>query len=220
VHGVNYDLRCLFLLHCLLFHLSSDYFKGDLTAIRLQAVKGFSRAAPGGSGAVKASGNYAPAFLVQRQVRERGFDEVLCLDAVTGENVEEAGASNFFAIFANNTIVTPSLGMETILPGVTRDSIMELAKEECGYQLIEGRLTLSDLKEATEAFCCGTGACITPVGCVSVYDGEKETDRTVFGDGGTGPLTRKLFNMLTDIQTGTDPILAEKYKQWIHTVEP
>ena len=215
------ETQLLYLLKCLPFyHLSSDYFKGDLTAIKLQAVKGFSRAAPGGSGAIKASGNYAPAFLVQQQVRERGFDEVLCLDAVTGDAIEEAGASNFFAVFSNNTIVTPCLRTETILPGVTRDSIVELAMEECGYELKEGRLTLSDLKEAKEAFCCGTGACITPVGCVSVYDGVKETDRIVLGDGGAGPLTRKLFNMLTDIQTGADPVLGEKYKRWIHIVEP
>lgn len=68
---------------CIFASPVGNYFKGGLKAIRLQAVKGFSRAAPGGSGAIKASGNYAPAFLVQRQVRERGFDEVLCLDAVT-----------------------------------------------------------------------------------------------------------------------------------------
>jgi branched-chain amino acid aminotransferase len=68
---------------CIFASPVGNYFKGGLKAIRLQAVKGFSRAASGGSGSIKASGNYAPAFLVQRQVRERGFDEVLCLDAVT-----------------------------------------------------------------------------------------------------------------------------------------
>jgi branched-chain amino acid aminotransferase len=204
----------------ILFSQFIDYFKGDLQAIRLQAVRGYSRAAPGGSGAVKASGNYAPAFLAQKQVKERGYDEILCLDAVTGQAVEEAGASNFFAVFANNTIVTPSLDMDTILPGVTRDSILELAKVECGYTVITRRLTLDDLKDATESFCCGTGAVITPVGCISILNGDEEEDLIAFGDGGTGSLTRRLYNMLTSIQSGTDEKLAEKYKDWIHIVKP
>lgn len=196
-----------------------NYFKGELKAISLQAVKGYSRAAPGGSGAVKASGNYAPAFGVQHEVRNRGFDETLCLD-VSGEAVEEAGASNFFVVFPNNTIVTPTLETETILPGVTRASIMEIARNELGCKVIERRLLLSELENVSEAFCCGTGACITPVGCVSVIDGTTKTHEIVFGDGNTGQLTKKLYKMLTDIQKGCDPVLCEKYKHWIHVVEP
>lgn len=197
-----------------------DYFKGDLKAIRLQAVKGFCRAAPGGSGNVKASGNYAPAFMVQRDVRSRGFDEVLCLDAVTGESIEEAGASNFFAIF-QNTLVTPSLDAGTILPGVTRSSIIELAKAELGMTVEERRLTMSELENADEAFCCGTGAVITPVGCINKFsDCSNQKDELVFGNGATGQVTRKLFNMLTGIQAGTDTALAKKYLKWIHVVDP
>lgn len=227
-----------------------NYFKGDLKPIRLQAVRGYSRASPGGTGAVKASGNYAPAFLVQKQIKARGYDEALCLDAVTGECVEEAGqsflfftysnaphwqepivsfllllttgASNFFAYFAHNkTLVTPSLDTLTILPGVTRQSIMELAQIECGCTVLERRLTLIELREADEAFCCGTGAVITPVGCVSVLgkDGE-ETEVIQFGDGETGPMTRTLFDMLTGIQSGSNAELAIKYSHWIKIVEP
>lgn len=198
-----------------------NYFKGDLKAIRLQAVQGYSRASPGGSGSIKASGNYAPAFLVQKQVKSRGYDEALCLDALTGEGVEEAGASNFFAYYAkNNTLVTPSLEPLTILPGVTRQSIMELAKVECGCCIIEKRLTLNDLREADEAFCCGTGAVITPVGCVSILDKQdNEVEVIQFGNGETGPLTRKLFDMLTGIQSGSNE-LSKKYERWIHIVEP
>lgn len=199
-----------------------NYFKGDLKAIRLQAVQGYSRASPGGAGSVKASGNYAPAFLVQKQVKSRGYDEALCLDALTGESVEEAGASNFFAYFRhNNTLVTPTLEPLTILPGVTRQSIMELAQAECQCCILERRLTLSDLREADEAFCCGTGAVITPVGCVSVLGMEGEEKEVIhFGNGETGQLTRKLFDMLTGIQSGANEELAEKYKSWIHVVEP
>lgn len=199
-----------------------NYFKGDLKAIRLQAVQGYSRASPGGVGSIKASGNYAPAFLIQKQIKSRGYDETLCLDALTGAGVEEAGASNFFAYFAsNNTLVTPSLEPLTILPGITRQSIMELAEKECGCSVIEKRLTLGELRQADEAFCCGTGAVITPVGCVSVLDRDgNEREMMQFGDEETGPMTRKLFDMLTGIQTGSNADLAKKYEQWIHVVQP
>lgn len=218
--GVKPSTESTFCIYC---SPVGNYFKGGLKAIRLQAVRGFSRAAPGGAGSIKASGNYAPAFLVQRQVRQRGFDEVLCLDALTGQAVEEAGASNFFAVFPDGTIVTPSLQEETILPGVTRASIFELAAAECGLKPVQRRLALEELRSAKEAFCCGTGACITPVGSVHIADcgGEPSDQEIVFGDGESpGPMTEKLYHMLTGIQTGSNKELAEKYSHWIHVVEP
>ena len=146
------------------------------------------------------------------------------LSLVSGEALEEAGASNFFAVFPNNTIVTPSLDSETILPGVTRASVMELAERECGCTVMEGRLTLDSLQGACEAFCCGTGASITPVGSVSVANEDGSEDvaaSVVFGDGKTpGPLTERLYNLLLDLQTGKDEALNEKYADWIHIVEP
>ena len=142
----------------------------------------------------------------------------------SGEAIEEAGASNFFAVYPNNTIVTPSLDSETILPGVTRASIIELAEKECGYTVVEKRLTLSDLREACEAFCCGIGASITPVGSVTVSqkDGSEDPEGMIsFGDGTTpGPCTQRLYKMLLELQTGVDKELNEKYKDWIHVVEP
>lgn len=139
----------------------------------------------------------------------------------SGEAVEEAGASNFFAVFDDNTIVTPSLQQETILPGVTRASILELAAAECGLKPIERRLTLNELSKAKEAFCCGTGACITPVGSVNIEAYDSPRYDIVFGDGETpGPITEKLFHILAGIQTGSNKELAEKYKSWIHVVEP
>jgi branched-chain amino acid aminotransferase len=187
----------------------------------LQAIKSFSRASVGGSGAIKAPGNYAPAFDAQRAAQSRGYDEILCLDAVTGQTIEEAGGSNFFAYYkSNNTLITPSLESETILAGVTRSSILELAAQECGCHVVEGRLTLDDLRTADEAFCCGTGAVVTPVSCVSIHDGREEEDVLTFGDGKVGSLTRQLYDMLTGLQTGCMPALEEKYKDWIYIVEP
>ena len=124
----------------------------------------------------------------------------------------------------DNTIITPSLKQETILPGVTRASVLELAAAECGLKAVEGEVTLKDLRKASEAFCCGTGACITPVGSISVANNTSpdKTDAEIkFGDGSSpGPMTEKLYRMLTGIQTGSNQELSEKYKHWIHTVKP
>mmetsp|Transcript_27067 Transcript_27067/g.76155 ORF Transcript_27067/g.76155 Transcript_27067/m.76155 type:complete len:166 (+) Transcript_27067:930-1427(+) len=148
------------------------------------------------------------------------------------------GHSTFFVVFGNNnTIVTPSLESQTILDGVTRSSILELAEKECGYTVIEGEVTLDDLHDiatttegtkddadvACEAFCCGTGASITPVGSVTVadQDGNQIGEVIQFGDGEfAGPVTRKLHKLLTDIQHGNDEGLNERYSHWIHVVEP
>jgi branched-chain amino acid aminotransferase len=232
--GVKPSWEATFCVYC---SPVGNYFKGGLKAIRLLAVRGFARAVRGGAGHVKASGNYAPAFMVQRQVKKRGYDEVLCLDAERGQAVEEAGASNFFAVYPNNTIVTPSLESATILPGVTRASIIELAENECGCTVVEGRIGLTDLEGASEAFCCGTGASVTPVGSVSLLchptngeeaaaaacgeDGHREEIVALFGDGTTpGPITQRLYETLLKIQTGSDPALNERYRHWIHVVEP
>jgi len=207
-----------------------NYFKGALKCIRLQAVKGHARAARGGSGNVKAGGNYAPPFLLQKDVKERGYDEALFLDAVHGEFIEEAGASNFFAVLDDQTIVTPTLETNTILPGITRASIIELAGSELGYKVEERNLSIKELSRAKECFCCGTGASVTPVGCVNYCstpnaDGEEESEDDldfVFGDGkAPGPVTKELYRLLLGIQSGDlSEELNKKYQKWIHVVDP
>lgn len=101
---------------------------------------------------------------------------------------------------------------------------MELAENECGCTIREGRLTLEDLKGACEAFCCGTGASITPVGSVNVADPDRtkhQTASVVFGDGHTpGKVTQHLHKLLLDLQTGMDDELNAKYEDWIHVVKP
>ena len=145
----------------------------------------------------------------------------------SGEAIEEAGASNFFAVFPNNTIVTPPLDAGTILPGVTRASIIELARRECKCDVYERRITIDDLEGACEAFCCGTGASITPVGRVNYLPSESGSSSGrpakdfVFGDGeNAGAISRTLHNLLLDIQMGNDEALSEKYDDWIHIVQP
>jgi branched-chain amino acid aminotransferase len=172
-----------------------------------------------------------PFLLTWSEQQTNGFFFCFCFDFsdhvffFSGEAIEEAGASNFFAVFPNNTIITPSLDSHTILPGVTRASVMELAERECGCIVVEGRVTLADLKEACEAFCCGTGASITPVGSVHVVNADGSDDAeaaVVFGDGTMtpGPITQRLYKTLLDLQTGADEALNEKYEDWIHVVEP
>ena len=122
--------------------------------------------------------------------------------------------------------MTPTLEQGTILPGITRATIIELTKSVLGYTVIEKRLNIRDLKHASEAFCCGTGASITPVGCISYLPSRtsnKPDFDVTFGDGSKpGPVTTKLYDMLIGIQNGDDSMkaLEDKYKDWIHVVEP
>ena len=142
--------------------------------IRLLMTPRFHRSVEGGVGSIKASGNYAPCFKASKQIKAVGYDEVLFLDAKSDAFVEEAGASNFFAVGGpdGRTLFTPGLGRGSILPGITRASIVELARsEDFGLTVVEGDLAVDELLCANEAFCCGTGATITPVGVVALERG-------------------------------------------------
>lgn len=154
----------------------------------------------------------------------------------SGQNIEEAGASNFFAVFhKSKTIVTPPLETNTILPGITRSSIIELAKSVIGWNVEERNINIHELKDADEAFCCGTGASITPVGMVSYWDGEFPNEQrnsqsnsnenfvVCFGDGSApGKITESLYKLLLGLQNGdlNDEKVIKKYSSWIHVVEP
>lgn len=182
--------------------------------INLWVTPRYHRAAEGGVGGVKASGNYAPCFEASRRAKAAGYNEVLFLDSKTDSVVEEAGASNFFAVFGNR-LRTPDIGRGTILPGVTRASILQLAAE-LGMEVEEGPLSLEALKDADEVFCCGTGACITPVAsvtCEALADQARDasTDPEPSGaprgpsmhfPAGPGPVTQKLASLFSGIWSG------------------
>mmetsp|Transcript_24881 Transcript_24881/g.49768 ORF Transcript_24881/g.49768 Transcript_24881/m.49768 type:complete len:519 (+) Transcript_24881:101-1657(+) len=184
--------------------------------IRLLVTPRFHRSVEGGVGGVKASGNYAPVFKASLEAKAAGHDEVLFLDGRSDRFVEEAGASNFFAVAASSspgsppTLYTPGLGRGSILPGITRDSIVELATD-LGFEVVEGDLPVGTVLEASEAFCCGTGATITPVGAVNYRPGldasETETVRSVkyYGGSSVGPVTRLLASKMFGIHAGTEP---------------
>lgn len=179
-----------------------SYFKGNqLTPIKLKMDDKYSRAAKGGSGGVKAVGNYAGSLLPQVKAKKEGFDNVLYLDASEAKYLEEVGTSNVFVV-KGDTIHTPGLigggnPDDTILEGVTRDSVIQVAKD-AGYKVVEGKVERTLLWEADEAFTVGTAVVVSPIGSV-VYKGD--TKKWEFKDG-AGPVTSKIYDTLTGIQTG------------------
>ncbi|RQW43147.1 branched-chain amino acid aminotransferase [Novosphingobium sp. LASN5T] len=182
---------------------AGNYFKSGAPAVSIW-VSDFTRAAPGGTGAAKCGGNYAASLVPTAEAFERGHDQVLFLDAVERKWVEELGGMNLFFVFDDGSILTPEL-TGTILPGITRESLIRLAQEE-GLTVREGRYSLDQWKadaasgRLVETFACGTAAVVTPVGRVSGHDGA-----FTIGSGGPGQLTQKLRQKLVAIQRGDAP---------------
>ena len=168
------------------------YFKTGFKPIKLVFTKEYHRAAPKGAGGVKFIGNYAPTMLPAKEVKARGFNECIYLDAREEKYIEEVGAANFFCV-KGNTLLTPKLG--SILPGITRASVIRIARDKLGMDVQERDVSVPDALSADEAFCTGTAAVVSSIGWV-VYEGKE----TVFGGGEAGPVTRKLYDLLTKIQ--------------------
>ena len=182
------------------------YFKGGMRAINLLISDEFHRAAPGGSGGVKAIGNYAPGMMPSKLAKAQGYAEIIYLDAKTSTYIEEVGAANFFCV-KDSVLYTPEL-TGTILPGITRDSIIALARS-MGYQVVEEKVSAEFAMSADEAFCCGTAAVISPIG--SITHGDK---KATYGDGTPGAITTTLYDKLTGIQNETE----EDTFGWLHEV--
>ena len=182
------------------------YFKGGMRAIELLISDEFHRAAPGGSGGVKAIGNYAPGMMPSKLAKSQGYAEVIYLDARTSTYIEEVGAANFFCI-KDKVLYTPEL-TGTILPGITRDSIIALARH-MGYEVVEEKVGAEFAMSADEAFCCGTAAVISPIGSITHGD-----TKITYGDGTPGAITTTLYDKLTGIQNETE----EDIFGWLHEV--
>lgn len=169
------------------------YFKGGLRCLNLKVMHEFHRAAPHGTGSVKAIGNYAASLYPLMQAKKEGYDEVIYLNAANEDLVEEVGAANLFAVHGNK-IITPRLG-GSILPGVTRDSVLTIARELLGLETEERDVTLEEVIAADEVFCSGTAAVVMPIG--QITDGGKTV---TFCEEKIGPITRELYDTLTGIQ--------------------
>lgn len=170
------------------------YFKGGMKPIKLKISKDYHRAAPRGIGGVKAIGNYSATILPGKIAKSEGFAENIFLNAGDDESVEEVGAANFFAVI-DGELHTPEL-TGSILPGITRDSLITLAKDKFGMTVRERHIPYTDLPKASELFCSGTAAVITPIGSVTI-----EGKEHVFNNMEVGETTKKLYDMLTGIQT-------------------
>tara|TARA_B100001079_G_scaffold55432_1_gene46375 strand:- start:66 stop:644 length:579 start_codon:yes stop_codon:yes gene_type:complete len=173
------------------------YFKGGLSPIKLIVTNDYHRAPLKGTGGVKAVGNYVPGMLPSSIAKKEGYAEVIYLDAAEEKYIEEVGAANFFAIYGKK-LVTPKLS-GSILPGITRDSVLFLAKNKLGMEVEERKITIDEALDADEVFCAGTAAIISPIG--SIHYNKKEYN---FSEGNVGETTRELYDILTGIQFGSD----------------
>lgn len=184
------------------------YFKGGSKPITLK-VSDFDRAAPNGTGHVKAGLNYAMSLHAGVTAHKEGFAENLYLDPQTRTKVEETGGANFLFITKDNKVVTPK--SSSILPSITRRSLMYVAKEYLGLQTEEREVYLEELKDFRECGLCGTAAVISPVG--KIVDHGKEINFPS-GMDAPGEITKQLYDTLTGIQYGK----IKAPDGWIRTI--
>lgn len=185
------------------------YFKGGIKPLTL-CVSDYNRAAPHGTGHIKAGLNYAMSLKAHETAHANGFDENMFLDPATNTKVEETGGANFLFITKDNKVVTPK--STSILPSITRRSLMYVAKEYLGLEVEEREVYLSELGDFAECGLCGTAAVISPVG--KVVDHGREI---CFPSGmdNMGPVTKKLYDTLTGIQMGR----IEAPEGWIYEIK-
>ncbi|TFF96308.1 MAG: branched-chain amino acid aminotransferase [Promethearchaeota archaeon] len=171
------------------------YFPEGFTGISLEISKKYTRAAPGGTGFAKTCCNYAPTMKPAKETKAEGFAQIIYLDAVNKEYIDEVGTANFFAVI-DGKLATPK-AEGTILPGITRKSVMEIAEKKLGMKAEERNVSYKELFEdsCTEAFCTGTAAVITPIASVTLGD-----EKRIWNKGEPGEITKKLYDLLTGIQ--------------------
>ena len=180
------------------------YFKGGIKPLKLR-ICDYDRAAPRGTGHVKAGLNYAMSLYAIVDAHEQGYDENVYLDSGSRTFIEETGGANIVFI-KGNTLVTPK--SDTILPSITRRSLVQVAKDYLGMEVEEREVALSEIGDFTECGLCGTAAVISPVG--TIVDHGKEINYAGFG-----PTIQKLYDTLTGIQMGRIPAP----EGWIEVIE-
>src|SRR3712207_3136869 len=200
--------------YCVIASPAGSYFHGGPKPVSILVSEHYTRAAVGGTGAAKTGRNYASSLALQQEAIERGFDHVVFLDAIERRYVEELGGMNLYFVLDDGSIVTPEL-TGTILEGITRASIIELAGS-LGHKVEERRVSIEEWLDGvgsgriTEVFACGTAAVVTPIGRLAWSGGE--VDCSVDGD--AGPVTTAIRQALVDIQYGR----AEDTFGWMHRV--
>ncbi len=186
------------------------YFRGGVKPVTLWLSEDYTRAGRGGMGAAKTGGNYASSLVAQQEATAQGCDQVVFLDGQEGRYVEELGGMNLYFVYDDGRIVTPETG--TILEGITRDSIIELATK-LGHQVEERRFSIDEWRDGVssgrivEIFACGTAAVVTPVGALKYAGGEAPAPAST-------ELTLGLRQALVDVQYGR----AEDPFGWMHRI--
>jgi branched-chain amino acid aminotransferase len=192
------------------------YYPKGFVPVSIMVSEKHVRAVRGGIGACKAAANYAASLAGQMEAKQQGFDQVLWLDGVNMKYCEEVGTMNMLFVL-DNAVVTAPLEGGTILPGVTRDSVLRLLREVYKVKVEERLLPIDEVidgaktRRLTEAFGSGTAAIITAVNEIG-YQGKRHK----VGNGGVGPLTQKLYDELVGIQYGRRPDPFE----WVYEVRP
>ncbi|MFL4358017.1 branched-chain amino acid aminotransferase [Streptococcus uberis] len=185
------------------------YFKGGLVPTNFIVSEDYDRAAPYGTGAAKVGGNYAGSLLPGKQAKSKGYSDVIYLDPATHTKIEEVGAANFFGITADNEFVTPL--SPSILPSITKYSLLELAEKRLGMTVIEGDVPIAELDRFVEAGACGTAAVISPIAGIQF----KDKRHVFYSETEVGPVTRRLYDELVGIQFGD----IEAPEGWIVKVD-
>jgi branched-chain amino acid aminotransferase len=209
--GVKPSAEYLFMV---IASAAGNYFKSGTPAISIWVSDQYTRAAPGGTGAAKCGGNYAASLVAQSEAIKQGCDQVVFLDAAEHRWVEELGGMNLFFLFDDGSMITPPAD-GTILEGITRDSVLTLAREQ-GLNVREERYAIDQWQadaesgRLVEAFACGTAAVITPVGKVQSAKGS-----FTIGAGGAGQMTQQIRSKLVDIQRG----IATDTHSWVQRID-
>lgn len=191
-------------IHFIILGPVGSYFKEGFSPVPVYISDTYRRAVRGGVGEAKTGGNYAASLLVGEEAKAKGYSQVLWLDALEGRYVEEVGAMNIYFVYEGRKLVTPPL-TGSILPGVTRKSVLRLAAD-LGYEVAEEPVDVHELLAGirsgyvTEAFGCGTAAVIAPVGKFGFRDEEY-----IINNYQVGPVAARLYQELTDIQFGRKP---------------
>lgn len=183
------------------------YFKGGLAPAHF-LVSDYDRAAPRGTGAAKVAGNYAASLYPGKLAKSKGYADAIYLDPATKTKIEEVGAANFFGITADGKFVTPL--SDSILPSITKYSLMKLAEERLGLTVVEGDVFVDQLDQFVEAGACGTAAVITPIGSITAGDHKQ----VFYSETEVGPTIKRLYEELVGIQYGD----VEGPEGWVQTV--
>jgi branched-chain amino acid aminotransferase len=201
-------------IFCVIACPVGPYFKAGKTSVTVWVSDQYTRAAPGGTGFAKCGGNYAASLIAQTEATANGCDQVVFLDAAEHRWIEEMGGMNLFFVMDDGSLLTPPLS-GTILPGITRASIIELAKRE-GITVNEAPYAFDTWRtdaasgRVSEVFACGTAAVVTAIGEVRHSSGEFK-----IGNGGEGEVTRRIRTLLTGIQRGN---VADPFG-WVHRID-